>query len=234
MKKPILNLILLGFLTFSLFSCGGSEEKTEEVNINLEEATEEIAEEPDYDKKTFVFVTADVVDFTKWEKVYLEKSDKTARMGYSVNVDKESTIGVAEFTNGHDAAREKFADQDMKIAMMEAGVISIPQMTFLNTVWMTTDQPKGAYRIAVKHEISDMAQWRTAFDADKVNREKAGMFDICIASDESNDNLITVVIGTDDLEACKAVMKDPKVGEMMKKAGVVGEPEKSYWKVINE
>ncbi len=233
MKRPILNLMLFASLTFALTSCGGSEEQIEEVTEVIEETAEEVSEEPAYDGKTFVFVMAEVEDFDKWQTVYKEKSDPEGRLGHSVNADNEKMVGVAEFTKGHAAAKEKFASEKMKAAMAEAGVTSEPQFMYLNTVWMSEEKVPGAYHIAVTHEIAEMEKWRAAFDADKPNRESAGLNDICIATAEDNDNMVTVVLATDNMEACKVMFNDPKVGEMMKEAGVMGQPQTSYWKVMH-
>ncbi len=232
MKTITLNLML--FAAIALTSCGGTKEQIEEVPETLEEVVlKEETIEPAYDGKTFILVAAEVEDFSKWEAVYLEKSDSAARIGYSTNVENEAMVGVVEFTKSHDVARTKFASERMRASMAEAGVRSAPKKVFLNTVWMNEEKVPGAYHVGITHEVVDFDKWKVAFDADRGNRIKGGLNDLCVATAEGNDNMVTIILSTDNIEVCKSMFADPKVAEVMQDAGVIGTPKTSYWKVMS-
>jgi hypothetical protein len=79
--------------------------------------------------------------------------------------------------------------------------------------------------VIVTHEVKDYAAWRKGFDADDANRKKAGFSVSSVYVDVRNPKLVSVVGGFSSAEAAEAFMKNPKLKEVMEKAGVVGKPE---------
>ena len=80
--------------------------------------------------------------------------------------------------------------------------------------------------VNVRHTVEDYAKWRLGFDAHDSTRRAAGSTGVNhIFRDSSNPNEITTILEWDSLDNARRFVKDPALREVMKEAGVVGQPE---------
>lgn len=200
-------------------------EKKEEVNPSIPTKPKV------YDKKTFAFITYEIDDFSKWEKVYKEKSDSNSRIGYLTNAENESLIGIYEYSVSHDAIRKEYQSKQFKSAIKVAGIKSIPKLRYYNFDWVSPKKSNKTYHIAISHEVADFKKWKKDFFDNAANRGYINIEDLFIATADGNDNLVTVVLGTDNYEMCKSLFTDPEVIAVLKASGVISELEITYWKV---
>lgn len=184
-----------------------------------------------YDKKTFAFITYEIENFSKWEKNYKEKSDSNSRIGYLTNAENEFLIGIYEYSVSHDAIKKEYQSKQFKSAMKVAGIKSIPKLRVYNFDWVNPKKSNKIYHIAISHEVADLKKWKKDFFANAVNRGYINIEDLFIATADGNDNLVTVVLGTDNYEMCKSLFTDPEVIAVLKASGVISELEITYWKV---
>lgn len=84
----------------------------------------------------------------------------------------------------------------------------------------------------ITHDVADYAKWRPAFDADAVNRKANGMEDIVVGRNLANPNNVMVVLKVTNTEIAKTFAADPKLKDVMQKAGVVSKPAFELFKVI--
>lgn len=86
--------------------------------------------------------------------------------------------------------------------------------------------------VEMTHTVKDYGKWRPFFDADSANRQAAGMENIVVARNIANPNNLLIVLKISDMAKAKAFQADPKLKEVMQKAGVISKPEINFWHVI--
>ena len=76
--------------------------------------------------------------------------------------------------------------------------------------------------LIVSHEVADFDAWKKAFDAGKVNREKAGLTERYVMRDLEKPNFIIVVFESGTADNARQFVADPAFKERIKKASVSG------------
>ncbi|MBL7971450.1 MAG: DUF3764 family protein [Prolixibacteraceae bacterium] len=79
--------------------------------------------------------------------------------------------------------------------------------------------------VIVTHEVKNYSDWRKVYDADEVNRSKAGMNVTGVYKSVENPNLITIVGEAPSAEALMQFFSNPELKAAMEKGGVLGVPE---------
>jgi len=79
--------------------------------------------------------------------------------------------------------------------------------------------------IILNHKVSDYKSWRKHYDADMPRRKGAGLKEIHVGTKAKEPNNVYIVFQTSNPSAFEKMAKDPALKEVMKKAGVLGEPE---------
>lgn len=186
----------------------------------------------EYNKKTLVFSTYTIKDFSKWKKAYEQKMDTTAKLAYLLSVDSNNLkIGLYQYTNSHVDYKKNLSSKSFKDFSNKAGINSTVQNSYLNTMWLNPNVPKKGYYIIISHKVVDFVKWKVDFDMNRDKRGFIGITDVFVATYENDVNHVTMALATDNYEMCKALFTDEEVIGVLKKAGVVGELDISYWKV---
>jgi hypothetical protein len=90
----------------------------------------------------------------------------------------------------------------------------------------TTTTPSGPTEVMlVKHKVADYAKWKPGYDAHDSGRLANGVHSYVIARGVEDSNMVLVAMRIDDAAKAKAMVADPGMKDVMKKAGVVGAPE---------
>ena len=77
----------------------------------------------------------------------------------------------------------------------------------------------------VRHTVADYKTWRPFFDKDDARRRAAGATGKHqVYRDVDNPNILTIVMEWDTAERAQKFAHDPKLGEVMMEAGVIGMP----------
>jgi hypothetical protein len=79
--------------------------------------------------------------------------------------------------------------------------------------------------VIISHECKNYPDWRKVFDADEVNRLKAGFKSTAVYHSVDNPNKITIIGEGPSVEAIKGFMANPALKETMEKGGVLGMPD---------
>jgi len=69
--------------------------------------------------------------------------------------------------------------------------------------------------VIITHEVKNYSDWRKVYDADEVNRKKAGINLTGVYQSVNNPNLITLVGESPSVEAFTNFMANPKLKEAM-------------------
>ena len=100
----------------------------------------------------------------------------------------------------------------------------------------TPPPPPPAFKpfdvVEMEHTVKDYAKWRPFFNTDSVNRKAIGLENIVVGRSIDKPNSILIVLQASDMQKAKAFSADPKLKEVMTKAGVISKPAIGYWHVI--
>lgn len=80
-------------------------------------------------------------------------------------------------------------------------------------------------RMFVRHMVSDFGTWKRGYDAFDPTRQRLGVRGDAVFSGADDPQDVTVWHDFDDLASARAFLDSPELGEVMKSAGVVGEPQ---------
>ena len=84
----------------------------------------------------------------------------------------------------------------------------------------------------IEHNVKDYAKWRPFFDADSVNRKAAGLENLVVGRGIDNTNRVLIVLNVADVQKAKDFAANPKLKEVMGKAGVISKPGIEFFHVI--
>lgn len=85
-------------------------------------------------------------------------------------------------------------------------------------------QAKADVLLLVTHEVKDFDAWKKVYDADKVNRDKAGFKELFVSRETEKPSVVHLGFQSASAEKVKAFMDNPELKGVMEKAGVVGAP----------
>lgn len=83
--------------------------------------------------------------------------------------------------------------------------------------------------VSVRHRVSNYEVWRAYFDGDSERQRRAGIVRrrVFKATDDGSD--VLVVFELESREKFRPLLEDPDLKALMAKAGVVSEPQVTYW-----
>jgi quinol monooxygenase YgiN len=88
--------------------------------------------------------------------------------------------------------------------------------------------------MVIKHTVADFDKWKPAYVAHDSMRKAYGLTDVDLVRGIDNPNKVIIVEKVADMQKAKDFSKLPNLKEAMKKGGVKGTPEFSYWDVIRQ
>ena len=77
----------------------------------------------------------------------------------------------------------------------------------------------------VRHQVEDFKSWKEAYDAFDAERKTMGVTGHGVFQLEDNPNQVTVFHKFDSMDAAKKFASSDRLKEVMKGAGVVGNPD---------
>lgn len=86
--------------------------------------------------------------------------------------------------------------------------------------------------IGIKHKVADYEKWRKVYDAHDSTRTAYGITHYMIGRGIDEPNMIIIMDKMNDVQKAKDFSKLPNLKETMKKGGVIGTPEFTYYDVI--
>jgi hypothetical protein len=86
----------------------------------------------------------------------------------------------------------------------------------------------GDVRMFVRHEVSDFAAWKKAFESFAPVQKKGGVFYKAVYQSADDPNDVTVIHDFHSLEKAKAFAANPELKSAMEKGGVKGAPQIWY------
>ena len=109
----------------------------------------------------------------------------------------------------------------MKKTILAIAVLA--SCTLFLFAFKSTDNKKVI--LQVTHEVKDYSVWKKGFDADKVNRDKAGIKLVAVYTSVDNPNLVTITTEAPNIEVARGFASNPELKAAMEKVGVISAPD---------
>ncbi len=84
----------------------------------------------------------------------------------------------------------------------------------------------------IEHTVKDYDKWRPFFNADSSVRKSNGLEDIVVGRGIDKANNLVIAMKVNDLAKARAFSADPKLKEVMNKAGVTSKPAIGFFHVL--
>jgi hypothetical protein len=85
-----------------------------------------------------------------------------------------------------------------------------------------------ATTIITSHKVENFNTWKKVFDEGADMRSQANVQILGVYQDNDDANMVTIISEVPNVEMAKAMMSDPQLQEVMKKAGVMEVPVSKY------
>ena len=82
--------------------------------------------------------------------------------------------------------------------------------------------------VVVASEVEDYTQWRKMYDENRSARDSAGLQEMRVFQDVNDPNMVCAVL-QGELSNLQAFIDSPELKDVMKKAGVKGQPQVMYY-----
>ena len=79
--------------------------------------------------------------------------------------------------------------------------------------------------VFIRHEVADYSAWKPIYDADLPRRNAAGLKEIGVYREASDENMVVVIFEVENPEVIKEMLQSEDLAEKMKEAGVLTKPE---------
>lgn len=77
----------------------------------------------------------------------------------------------------------------------------------------------------MRQKVTDFNKWKTIYDADKPNREKAGLKDQWVKRNEHDPSEVVTYYDVADQKRAEDFSHSPELQGKLKESGVIGKPE---------
>ena len=230
-----------------LSSCGGSEEKTDPTTTTdtTTSTTTATTAEPTAPASAIVttpqgmmIVRHKVADFDKWKPSYEEHDSMRLANGlhsYVIgrNVQDPSSVLVAVKVDDMNKAKAFGKDASLKKAMQKGGVTGTPRFNYVTMVWQDTARlAQSDIRSMTQFSVKDWAAWQKNFEEGRQQRIDNGLVDRAYGHDAEDDHKVVLVVAVEDSAKAYPYWKSDLLKERRKAGGVIGEPERYVFRVV--
>ncbi|MBC7829267.1 MAG: hypothetical protein H7122_16080 [Chitinophagaceae bacterium] len=234
-------LLMPLFAAMILFfsSCGDNEEKTETDAVTTDTAAAATTTpEPAAVAQpvNIMIVKHKVANFSKWKPSY--ESHDSMRLASGIHsfvigrgVQDSNMVMVAVKVDDVEKAKAFSKDPGLKKAMQQGGVVGTPTIMLLTVPYLSASD-NSTLRSMVTHTVKDWEAWKTGFESNRQVRLDNGLTDRAYGYDVDDNHKVTVVVSITDTAKANAFMKSDLLKQKMKEGGVVGEPTRFIYRVV--
>ncbi len=241
MKRFRFNLLFYAAMAFFLTSCNGNGNKTTTTDTTATADTTANTVAPQSTTITtpqyMIVVTHKVANFAKWKSAYDEHD--SARLSYGIHSyvigrgTKDSNMVLVALRADDTTKAKAFAkDPGLKKAMQKGGVIGVPSISLVAIVFQDTATLNTDLRSAATFSVKDWDAWQKAFEDGKQERMDNGITDRAYGHDLDDNKKVTVVTVPSDTAKAFAYYNSNALKERRKAAGVLGEPKRFLYRVV--
>jgi hypothetical protein len=238
MKSTFTMIALMAMFTFA--SCKKESDKEVKTETKVEETKAPVAEKtPAFEPFKLMAVTHIVKDFDVWKKSFDEHESMRTANGITLRAmgrDMKNPNKVYIFLKIADLqkAKEFAASSNLKEAMQKGGVISKPEIIYVDILRFEESPAEFKDRLRVGHKVKDFDTWLKAYDAEgKETRLANGLIDRAISRDIDDPNMVYITFAVSDMAKAKARLDDPALKKIMTEGGVISKPVVDFYKSVD-
>lgn len=220
----VISVIVL----FAVTACHRSSGQTSDNNPVAEDTAAASSPRP-FKPFDVVQINHAVKDYSKWKPAFDNDSiaRKASGLDYIVmGAQDDNTNNMAIFLQASDVAKAKaFAtDPRLKNVMEKNGIVSNPEINYWHVIRFNPDS-KEKHWVTVTHKVKDFDAWVKVFDGvGTAKRLEEGLVDVVLARGIDDPNMVFLVFDINDMTKAKAAISSAEKKNLMKNAGVEGEP----------
>ena len=243
--QKFLCLPLLAILIFFLSSCNsGSDETTttttDSVSSDTVTATTTAPETNVVTTPENVMVVRHKVkDFAKWKASYDEHDSMRLANGihnYVIGRGVKDTNTVMVAVKFDDVAKAKAFSKDpsLKAAMQKGGVTGTPSFSLSTVVYQDMAASMSDLRSMTTFTVKDWDAWKKSFESYRQSRTDNGLTDRAYGYDIDDNHKVTLVVGVNDSAKAEAFWNGEVIKQRRAESGVVGQPERFVYRVVQK
>ncbi len=227
-------------MTAFLFSCNsGEEKKADDKPADTTAKAETPPPPPPPPPPKMMVIKSKVANYAKWLPEY--ESHDSVRLASGLHsymiargVQDTNTIMVMMVMDDTAKAKAFAASPGLKERMKKAGVVGPPEISYIDVQMLDQTPNTTSTRLFVKHKVKDYDAWKKVFDADKPNREAAGLTDRSLSYEIGNNHLVSLVFLVADMKKADEFGKSDALKKKMQEGGVEGAPSMFYYTVAKK
>ena len=181
----------------------------------------------------YVTVIHECKDFAIWKKAYDADAPKRKAAGLSeIHVlrehDNPNLVALMFAVSDVAAAKAFIASPDLAGTMKAAGITGTPKVRFRHGDYA---RKSSASYATMTLTVRDYATSHKAYAMDAADRKSAGLTDLGILQMDDDPNNLLLLWAVGDVARATAFFDSAALAaHMVKNAGVIGAPERHFWK----
>lgn len=238
MKTTFTMIALLAMFSFT--SCKKNSEKVVPTETKIEATKAPVAEKvPVFEPFKVMAITHIVKDFDSWKKGFDDHESARIANGLTkpvVSRDMGNPNKVLVFLRVADLQKAKdfAASPNLKEAIQKDGVISKPEIVYVDVVRFEESPAKFKDRIRVGHKVKDFDTWLKVYDAEgAATRAANGLIDRALARSIDDPNMVYITFAVSDMAKAKARLADPALKKIMTDGGVMSKPVIDFYTTVD-
>jgi hypothetical protein len=178
-----------------------------------------------------------VKDFAKWKASYDEHDSMRLANGlHSYVIGRGATdsnmVLVAVKADDMDKAKAFAKSPSLKAAMQKGGVTGAPTISYVTMTWQDTAVISTTLRSRTTFTVKDWDTWEKNFQDGKQERMDNGITDRAYGHDVDDNKKITLVTAVMDTAKAFAYYKSDALKKRREAGGVIGEPKRFLYRVV--
>ncbi len=237
-------LLFFAATAFFLTSCGGGETKDETPAADSSAAETTTPAAPEVvntivtTPQNMMTALHKIPNYAKFKAAYDKHDSLRNAFGmhsYVIGRGAMDTNMVLVALKADDMTKAKAFSKDpsLKKAMQEAGIAGTPTINLITTTWQDTAAlGPDVLRSRTEFMVKDWAAWEKSFVEGRQQRMDNGIVDRVYGHDADNDKKVFLVTAVTDTAKAFAYYKSDALKQRREAGGVIGEPKRFLFKVV--
>jgi hypothetical protein len=182
----------------------------------------------------FVTIIHECKDYPTWKTAYDADAPNRKSAGLTDlhclrDADKPNLIALMFQASDIARAKQMMTSPELAARMTAAGIIGPPRIRYRTGQYTPVSAPMY---VTLTAQVRDFDTAMKAYAMDAADRKAATLTDLAVLQSKDDPENILLLWSVTDPAKATAFFDSPKLAEhMVKTAGVVGAPERHFWKV---
>jgi len=241
MRQSRFSGLLFYLMPFFLISCSGNGNETKATTDSTATDTTKAMVAPPVTTITtpqiMLVITHKVSNYAKWKAAY--DAHDSARLANGIHNYvigrgfKDSNMVMVALKIDDTAKAKAFGkDPGLKKAMQKGGVMGMPTMTLTTMLFQDTATISTDLRARTTFMVKDWAAWQKSYEETRKEGTDNGITLRAYGHNSDNDKKVVLITAVMDTAKAFAYYKSDLIKKRRAASGVVGEPERFLYRVV--